>query len=133
MCIAMNNFVTRSRWSLSALCLFASSAFSSDVEPLFGQWGNEAQCSRALITLKGTKHFAPFDIRPDWLGHGDVWCRLTWSASGSSPAGVYARAFALCGEDSIRDYQINFELSEGELTLRWNQDFKNGPLRRCAE
>jgi len=107
--------------------------FSAEVQPLFGQWGTEAQCARTLISPKGTKKFAPFDIRQDWLGHGDIWCRLDWSTTRSSSAGLYAVAHGRCGEDTVREYQISFELSESELTLRWNQDFENGPLRRCVE
>jgi len=107
-------------------------AIASDRELFYGKWGTEAQCSGALIAEKGTKRATPFEVRPDWLGYGDVWCRLNWVYLGSTPDGTFAVTKALCGEDSARDYQINFELSGNELILVWDEEFKNGPLMRCT-
>jgi len=112
---------------------FAASAFASDLAPLYGVWGNEAQCTRALITPKGTKRFAPFDIRPDWLGHGDIWCRLGWSGASAGPERLSAVASALCGEDTILNYRIKFNLTGEDLTLVWSTGLENGPLQRCEE
>jgi len=103
----------------------------SGQDALHGLWGNEAQCSRALITPKGTKRASPFDIRADWLGHGDVWCRLIWSSVVPSQQGMVAIAKGLCGEDAVRDYQIRFNLVADELTIIWNMQHRNGPLYRC--
>jgi len=110
---------------------FTPPAFASDQELFYGKWGTEAQCSEALITEKGTKRATPFEIRPDWLGHGDVWCRLSWVFLDSSPDGTFAVTKALCGEDSVSDYQIEFDLSGNELILVWDGQLKNGPLKRC--
>lgn len=110
----------------------SASAYSSDQQQLYGEWGNESQCARALITPKGTKRFSPFEVRPDWLGHGDVWCRLTWTTVRKTQEGVYAVAGARCGEDTVRDYEIIFSLINDELSLTWNRGFQNGPLERCS-
>jgi len=119
--------------TLLALSLVIPSVFAQETNthPLQGLWGSEAQCSRALITPKGTKHAAPFDIRPDWLGHGDVWCRLNWTTVQSTETGTTAFANAICGEDTERNYQIGFNLDGDELTIAWNWTFQNGPMNRC--
>lgn len=101
-------------------------------EQLFGKWGNESQCSRSLITPKGTKHFAPFEISTSWLGHGDVWCRLTWISADPNENGMVAFAHGLCGEDVNRDYRIKFNLVGEKLDIIWNTFHKNGPLTRCS-
>ena len=122
---------------ISLLSVFFLPAFAqstspaSELNPLFGVWGSETQCSRALITPKGTKFASPFEISTDWLGHGDVWCRLTWRSTDSTPNGVTAFAHALCGEDTVRDFQIKFNLEGEQLSLVWNIFHKNGPLQRC--
>ena len=98
---------------------------------LYGEWGTKSQCARTLITPKGTKFAAPFDIKPDWLGHGEVWCRLIWSTEETTEDGLFAVARAICGEDAARDYTINFRLRGDKLTLKWSFQFTNGPLMRC--
>ena len=112
------------------IALFVTApAFTADLDSLFGQWGTEQQCLQALITPKGTKRAAPFNIQADWLGHGDVWCRLNWLTT--DPDQV-AMAHALCGEDNVQGYRINFILKGSELTLVWNLQLRNGPLMRCT-
>lgn len=115
-----------------ALFFLASTAYATDLTLLFGEWGTKAQCTRTLVIPKGTKRAAPFNIQPDWLGHGDVWCRLKWSSDGSGVDNIYALAHAICGEDDTRDYQIRFNLSGDELTITWNLWHVNGPLTRCG-
>jgi len=111
--------------------LFVIPVHALDQEILYGEWGTDTQCSRALISPKGTKHATPFNIQPDWLGQGDVWCRLSWLTVTENSDGVVALAHAQCGEDSARDYRITFELIEDSLNIRWNLSLKNGPLLRC--
>jgi len=106
-------------------------AFASDRTSLYGEWGSETQCTRSLITPKGTKLAAPYDIRPDWLGHGDVWCRLNWGSESSTADGLFAVARAICGEDTVRSYTIDFRLSGDKLILTWDRWHKAGPLERC--
>ncbi len=115
------------------LCSFSTSAFSLVPEPLLGVWGTEAQCARALIIPTGTKRFEPFDIRPDWLGHGEIWCRLTGVTVSATSPGLYSNARARCGEDIDRDYEINFHLVEDQLTVTWDRNLVNGPLKRCTD
>lgn len=115
-----------------ALLFLTSIAFSADLPLIFGEWGTKAQCARKLIIPEGTKRAAPFVIQSDWLGHGDVWCRLKWSGDGSGPDKNFALALAICGEDDARDYQIRFNLSGDELTITWNLWHVNGPLMRCV-
>ncbi len=114
------------------LILFTTAAFAVDRESLYGEWGTEQQCHRELITPKGTKHAAPFTIGPDWFAHGEVWCRLIWSNVTLTTDGLFAMASSLCGEDAVRDYQVDFKLTGNVLTLIWNQEYKNGPLMRCT-
>jgi len=105
---------------------------AADRELLYGEWGTETQCARALITPKGTKLAEPFDIQKDWLGHGDLWCRLNWGTLAPEPDGLFTTAQAACGEDAVRGYNINFRLDGQELTLVWNLWHRVGPLRRCS-
>jgi hypothetical protein len=112
---------------------FFLSSIATGHEALHGLWGTEAQCARTLITPQGTKRASPFDIRADWLGHGDVWCRLLWSSVVATDSGTVAMAKGLCGEDAVRDYQIRFNLAGDALTIIWNMQHNNGPLRRCVQ
>ena len=114
-----------------ALVFLSASFVASAQDVLYGLWGTDAQCARELITPKGTKHASPFDIRPDWLGHGDVWCRLIWGSKEPTEDGYVATATGLCGEDAVRDYQIRFNLNGENLTVIWNMQHTNGPLQRC--
>ncbi len=112
--------------------LCASPALAFDRDSLIGEWGTEQQCEGELITPTGTKHATPFEIRPDWISYGDVWCRLNWATASPSSTDTFETVKALCGEDSVRDYQITFKLSDDDaLTIVWNQWHKNGPLMRC--
>ncbi len=106
-------------------------AHAADRELLYGEWGTKDQCARELITPNGTKLAAPFEIKSDWLGHGDVWCRLNWSNATSESNGLFIAAHGQCGEDSVINYRINFRLRGDKLTLSWNQWHKVGPLMRC--
>lgn len=128
----MNKLVAKIKQASIALVLFSTPVFAVDRSILYGEWGTEQQCLRTLITPQGTKHAAPFDIGPDWLSHGDVWCRLIWSTVNETPHGAVAWAKTLCGEDSVRDYQIKLQLTDDALTVIWNLQFKNGPLSRCT-
>jgi hypothetical protein len=116
-----------------ALLLPVTAALAADQQRLFGKWGTDAQCSRALLIPNGTKKAAPFDIRPNWLAHGDVWCRLIWLNAGTRSGNYFSIARALCGEDAVRNYYITFTLSNEELVLDWNLPLKNGPLKRCTQ
>ncbi len=111
------------------LCL--TGTVTADSKAFFGKWGTDRQCAGKLIIPGGTKKAAPFEIGKDWLGHGDVWCRLFWINTGSSQLGTYAIARALCGEDDVRDYQLRFKLQDNRLSLTWNRHITNEGLKRC--
>lgn len=113
--------------------LVSGLADASGPDVFYGKWGSDTQCTQALIVEGGTKRAAPFDIQPDWLGHGEVWCRLTWASVGQSESGAYAVVHALCGEDNVRDYQLRLSLALEQLWLVWNGQIENGPLRRCPD
>lgn len=113
--------------------LFTSAVGAADLDSLYGEWGTEMQCSRTLITPRGTRHASPFVIKRDWLQHGEVWCRLNWITEGTTTDGYYAMASALCGEDGVRSFRLSFKLSGDLLTLSWNPRLINGPLRRCLQ
>ncbi|MEL7114616.1 MAG: hypothetical protein AAGP08_03340, partial [Pseudomonadota bacterium] len=98
---------------------------------LYGIWGTDAQCSEALLLPTGTKRAAPFDIRPGWLRHGQMWCRLSWFDTDTRETGLFVGAVARCGEDSVRSYRLDFALDSGTLHLIWDQTLVNGPLALC--
>lgn len=127
----MNNFKVKRACALVVAFMLNVPALAANPDALYGQWGTKAQCEGALITPKGTKRATPFKIKPDWLEHGDVWCRLTWSRVSTTSNGVTGVAWSLCGEDSVRGYFITFNLIGDELSLIWNQQFQNGPLMSC--
>jgi len=127
----VNKLIEQTIHPILALAILTMPAFAADRASLYGNWGTEAQCTHALITPEGTKRAAPFDIRPDWLRHGDIWCRLHWGNLEQTTAGIFTVAQAQCGEDAVRAYTIKFRLNDSELTLIWNLWIKNGPLMRC--
>lgn len=127
----MNTKAKKSLVIVAVLAYHIAPVLAADRTSLYGEWGTDTQCSRALITPKGTKLAAPFDIRPDWLGHGDVWCRLNWGTESSNDDGLFAVAQAICGEDNVRSYTLDFRLSGDELTLTWDRWHKTGPVTRC--
>lgn len=109
-----------------------SSEIGAETEALHGKWGTEAQCAEELIIPEGTKHASPFIIQRDWLHHGDVWCRLNWLSATASEQSTVALANAVCGEDSVRDYRIKFQLTGDMLSIGWGiGSGSNGPLMRC--
>jgi len=55
-----------------AVFIVVTATHANDQEPLYGQWGTEAQCAGELITPKGTKRASPFDIQSQWLRNGEV-------------------------------------------------------------
>lgn len=123
----------RTRCIVAAMLLCLTSAVSADPEVFFGKWGTDKQCAGDLIIPGGTRHAAPFEIGKEWLGHGDVWCRLFWINTGSSQQGTMPLPVrcALCGEDDVRDYRINFQLQDNLLSLIWNQHITNDRLKHC--
>ncbi|WP_300515937.1 hypothetical protein [Aliiroseovarius sp.] len=100
-------------------------------DPLLGRWGTPAQCAGRPVLEGGTRLAAPFEIGPEWLRQGEVWCRLTWFDAQPQSGGLFRAARALCGEDSVRGYNLGFVLEGEALTILWDERLVNGPLRRC--
>ena len=65
---------------LTLLCV-SPRGHADALAQIYGEWGTNTQCARSLISPGGTKHATPFDIRESWLGHGGLWCRLSWMSS----------------------------------------------------
>lgn len=124
---------------ITTVLLFITSEIGSleigaDTESLYGKWGTEAQCEGKLIIPEGTKRASSFVIQKDWLGHGDVWCRLNWLSVNATEKSTVAFAQALCGEDSIRDYRVKIQRTGDTLSIAWGIGIgTNGPLMRCVE
>lgn len=119
---------------IAAFCMtlmLASVAQADPRTPLYGTWGTAAQCTGALIKPGGTRRATPFELRPGWLRHGGLWCRLAWFPPIPRDGGLFAGAIAHCGEDSARSYRLGLSLAGDELTLIWDDALANGPLRRC--
>ena len=117
--------------SILIALLFTSTGYAAEHDIFFGKWGTDKQCAEDLIIPSGTKRAAPFDIRDDWLGQGDVWCRLNWSKVTQTDDKQSAVAQAICGEDDARNYRIKFDLTGEALKITWDLWHTNGPLMRC--
>jgi len=120
--------------SLFALIAFPSIA-SADADarkPFYGTWGTAKQCARKPIKAGGTVLAQPFEISPQWLKQGQLWCSLKWFPTASLESGLASGATAQCGEDSVRDYLLGFKLSKDKLNIRWDLFLNNGPLARCT-
>ena len=114
------------------ICLAGHAEAGEDPKAsLLGMWGSKAQCDRSLLLPNGTVHAEPFEIHPGWLRHGNLWCRLSWFPEQSRPNGLFVSTQALCGEDSVRHYRLDFALADGRLTLIWDVSLISGPLMRC--
>lgn len=106
-------------------------AAAGERDALFGTWGTQRQCDRVPIKPGGTVRAEPFAIGDKWLRQGQLWCRLDWGPVEARPDGLFAAAFAHCGEDGVRRYFLGLVLAGKDLTLRWDFPISNGPLQRC--
>ncbi|MEM7429230.1 MAG: hypothetical protein AAF441_24360 [Pseudomonadota bacterium] len=113
------------------LCLFTLPAAADERKPFYGTWGTAKQCAGAPIKPGGTVRAEPFEIGPEWLRHGQIWCRLKWFPVQPRSEGLFTGAQAQCGEDAVSDYFLRMQLSGSDLTLRWGFLLQNGPLARC--
>ena len=116
---------------LAGLVLFAPPAVADPRAELYGTWGTEGHCARSTILPGGTARWEPYEIRPGWLRHGQVWCRLTWFPVSVRENGVFTGAHAVCGEDMVRTYNMRMVLEDEILTLKWDIFQATEPLGRC--
>ena len=114
-------------------CCLTGPVFADTREAFYGTWGTGTQCARALLKDGGTVLAEPFEIRPGWLRHGQLWCRLAWFPFQHRDDGAFNSARAMCGEDSVRSFRLDLSLDGEELTLIWDESLVNGPMHRCAQ
>jgi len=110
---------------------FALPVLAADRADFYGTWGTPSQCARAPLKSGGTVLAEPFQIGPEWLKHGRIWCRLTWFPIQPRSDGAFTGARAQCGEDTVQGYTLRFNLVAGTMTLRWDVFRASGPLDRC--
>ena len=60
-----------------------------------------------------------------------MYCLVTWLAHDGDANRAEARAHVQCGEDTVRDYQVHFDLRDDTLRMRWSAEFTMRPLQRC--
>jgi hypothetical protein len=98
---------------------------------LFKIWGDSAQCEAHRSGKTENPALFPLVITNDWIQQGLVYCYLQWQGQGNTSKGLQAHAFAQCGEDTIREYQLIFNLHENNLSIHWSKDFSNKALVVC--
>ncbi|WP_152912342.1 hypothetical protein [Candidatus Rhodobacter oscarellae] len=117
--------------ALLLLLTLSLPAAADERAALYGIWGTPKQCAGEMLKEGGTVPAQPFEIRPGWLRHGQLWCRLIWFPVEKRENGIFTGARALCGEDALRGYRLGFALADDALKIRWTFRVVNGPLRRC--
>ncbi len=120
-------------WRVPIFLLALSPAMADERTALYGLWGDERQCAAQPIVPGASLLAQPFEIRPGWMRHGIIWCRLDWLLVEPRGDGLFASTRAQCGEDAVRDYRLDFALSEETLTMIWDERVVTGPLPRCPE
>jgi len=98
---------------------------------LIATWGTPAQCRAHKAGIKDDMSLLPYVISAQWMQRGILYCNLTWLATHGNQQTVHTSAHALCGEDTVRDYRIFFNLENGILRMRWSRDFLTKKLHRC--
>ena len=100
-------------------------------EKLFGIWGTDNQCTAHAGGNRIDQRLFPVVISNEWIQQGWIYCYLQWYDTSSTASITQATAFAQCGEDTIRDYQLIMELTDDQLQIQWSSTFTSSPLRRC--
>lgn len=98
---------------------------------LYPAWGTAQQCEAHRAGDNADFQLFPYVIDHEWIQHGVIWCRLSWQGYESGELHTRARALARCGEDTVRDYVVFFDLQDGVLEMSWSRDFRTGRLQRC--
>lgn len=91
---------------------------------LLGTWGTAVQCASSDPP-------SPYRIEREWIEQGGVYCLVTWQANHARDGRVETQAFARCGEDTLREYQIFLLLDAGRLRIRWSDSYTTPALSRC--
>lgn len=119
------------RYLIPLIFLATPIAASDKYAAFYGTWGTPTQCAKAPILEDGTQLAAPFEIGPEWLKHGQIYCSLTWGPVSDRDDGRFTIATAQCGEDAVRGYTLGLLLSGETLELTWDFFLRNGPLQQC--
>lgn len=98
---------------------------------LLGIWGTSYQCAAHEAGEKDDPRLLPYIITRDWIRQGFIYCYLAWNEQISDAGDNPASAFAQCGEDNLRDYQIVLNLRDGKLRIQWSEDFTTRELEAC--
>jgi len=98
---------------------------------LLGIWGTARQCAAHKSGKTDDPLLFPYIITHDWIKQGFIYCFLAWYEPTRSVGNNQAFAFAQCGEDQLRDYQLELNLREGKLSIRWSDDFTTRELEAC--
>ena len=104
---------------------------TSGPESLFGTWGTEVQCAAHAADNMQDQRLFPLIISNEWIQQGWIYCYLQWRGHNTDSNNIQAFALAQCGEDTIRDYQLEFNLETSELKIQWSKNFTTDPLQRC--
>ena len=100
-------------------------------QQLFGTWGTAEQCEAHRRGVRDDHRLFPYVIDDQWLSQGVIWCRVTWLGQHGGGDTLRAQGYLQCGEDTLREYHVFFELLEQRLIMRWSQDFSTRALQRC--
>lgn len=98
---------------------------------LLGIWGTARQCSAYKSGNANDPGLFPYIITRDWIRQGFIYCYVAWYEQTSDAHGEKAFAYAQCGEDQLRDFQIRLSLQNGKLSMRWSEDFTTQELEAC--
>ena len=98
---------------------------------LLGTWGTARQCAAHKSGRVDDPRLFPYIITRDWIKQGFIYCYLAWYEQTGDAVGNQAFAFAQCGEDHLRDYQLEMNLHDGKLRIQWSQDFTTRELQAC--
>ncbi len=100
-------------------------------EALLGIWGTASQCAAPKAGKEDDPRMFPYIITRDWIKQGFIYCHLVWYEQNSETGAKQAFAFAQCGEDNLRDYQVALKLHNGKLRIQWSEDFTTRELEAC--
>lgn len=98
---------------------------------LLGIWGTARQCAAHKSGKTDDPLLFPYIITHDWIKQGFIYCFLAWYEPTRNIRGNQAFAFAQCGEDQLRDYQLELNLRDGKLSIQWSEDFTTQELEAC--
>ena len=101
---------------------------------IYGTWGTLPQCLSHRQGQGGPYHATT--IGQQWMNQGPIYCFVHWIDKQESSPITKAKAAVRCGEDSLMEYVIRFELKGEHLNMRWStgilsNEFQSGEMKRC--